>query len=248
MTYESFALVYDDLMQHVPYDSWIRFIETIFEKHQIKPRTILDLGCGTGEMTLRLSENGYLLTGVDQSSDMLAVAAQKSLERKLPVTWVEQDITVLKTQQAYDVVVSFCDVFNYLTEENDVRKAFQHVHSSLKEGGFFIFDVHSQKYVNDVLIGKSFSDADEQISFIWVCHSGNQPDEVEHELTFFVHDQKTSLYRRFDEVHIQRTFPMETYKKWLDAAGFEVAGIYGDYSLNRPDEKSDRLFFVSKKK
>lgn len=56
MTYERFALIYDDLMEDAPYDAWIAFLDRHMKKHGNGGARILDLACGTGELTVRLAE------------------------------------------------------------------------------------------------------------------------------------------------------------------------------------------------
>ena len=63
--YTSFAQVYDLFMDNVPYDEWCAYICETLKKHGIADGPVLDLGCGTGELTRRLAACGYDMTGVD---------------------------------------------------------------------------------------------------------------------------------------------------------------------------------------
>jgi len=57
------------------------------------------------------------------------------------------------------------------------------------------------------------------------------------------------MYVRFDELHKQRTFSIDTYKSWLEAAGFAVDSVTADFSsTNGPDTDSERVFFTCIKK
>ncbi len=78
MVYERFAIIYDALMKHAPYDKWVTFTTNIIEQFNVPVKTIIDLGCGTGELTIRLGKLGYEMIGIDQSNDMLTVAAEKA--------------------------------------------------------------------------------------------------------------------------------------------------------------------------
>ncbi|MBO8156014.1 MAG: class I SAM-dependent methyltransferase [Bacillaceae bacterium] len=248
MNYGNFAYIYDLLMEDAPYQDWVHFTEEMLEKVGFQPETIVDLGCGTGEITLRLAGKGFRMTGVDLSSDMLSVAAQKSFEQNLSIQWVKQDIRKLDTPIKYDLAISFCDVFNYLTEEEQLLNAFKRVFESLQEDGMFLFDVHSRSYINDFLAGKTFAEVYDEISYIWFCHPGELEDMVEHDLTFFLKTPNTGTYRRFQEYHVQRTFSPDVYKLCLHKSGFEVVGVYSDFQLQEPDDRSDRIFFVCRKK
>lgn len=75
-SYRKFAYVYDELMEDMPYPDWIRFARTAWERHGM-PRTVVDLGCGTGSITIPLVNAGFEVTGIDLSADMLAVARRK---------------------------------------------------------------------------------------------------------------------------------------------------------------------------
>lgn len=73
MIYQGFAGVYDELMTHAPYDEWVQWIQ-----QYMKPNAaIIDVGCGTGEISLRLAEKGHKVTGIDLSEEMLVFAQQK---------------------------------------------------------------------------------------------------------------------------------------------------------------------------
>ncbi|ORN67068.1 class I SAM-dependent methyltransferase, partial [Staphylococcus aureus] len=73
---------------------------------------ILDIGCGTGSLTVQLEALGNV-TGMDLSVDMLTVAAQKSAN----VNWLEGDMTSFDLQQQFDIITIFCDSLNYLQDE-----------------------------------------------------------------------------------------------------------------------------------
>ena len=63
--YTGFAEVYDRCMDNIPYDEWAQNIRNLLHKHGIKDGIVCELGCGTGEMTERLSEMGYDMIGID---------------------------------------------------------------------------------------------------------------------------------------------------------------------------------------
>lgn len=76
MSYRKFAYVYDELMEDMPYPDWIRFARTAWEKHGM-PKSVAELGCGTGSITIPLVNSGFEVTGIDLSADMLSVARSK---------------------------------------------------------------------------------------------------------------------------------------------------------------------------
>lgn len=247
MMYQSFAYLYDALMDEAPYDEWMALFKRKQSLYAPHAQTVLDLACGTGEITIRLLENGFDVTGVDLSADMLTVAQQKVSEKGYSIPLIQQDMTQLEGIGSFDAVVIFCDSLNYLKEESDFIETFSSVYDCLNDHGLFLFDVHSQYKIQNGYIGKSYSFNDDEISYIWNCFPGEFPDSVEHELTFFVYDEYTGKYDRYDEVHQERTFPVEQYKKWLEEAGFTIHSIDADFKDEPVTEKAERIFFTAQK-
>ena len=109
----------------------------------------------------------------------------------------------------------------------------------------FLFDVHSTHKIDHVFQSQTFADAAEDISLIWNAFPGEAANSVEHELTFFIRTEN-GLYERFDELHQQRTFPPDLYKKWLNEAGF-IEAVTADFTNDAPTNESERIFFKAKK-
>jgi SAM-dependent methyltransferase len=247
MTYEKFALLYDELMRDVPYDDWISFINKSALQYGIKEKRFLDLGCGTGEISIRLAKEGYAVTGVDLSAEMLAIAREKANESGTPLLLIEQDMSQLEDLGEFDMVGIFCDSLNYLQEEMDIVHTFERVYLHLKKGGLFLFDIHSLYKMNELFLNQTYAYNGEEISYIWQCFEGEYPDSVEHELAFFKLNYETKQYERYDELHIQRTFSIDQYVAWLNQTGFNIRSISADFLPKEPTEESERIFFVVQK-
>lgn len=240
------AALYDEFMIDAPYQEWVRFTKEILKDRHIKE--IIDLGCGTGEITLKLSEAGFQLFGVDYSEDMLTLAAQKAMEVNLPIQWYCQDLRSLEGFSNIDCAISYCDVINYITEKDELENVFGRVYDLLKPGGIYLFDVHSIFRIESRYKNQTFADVLEDSAYIWNCVEGESPGEVFHDLTFFT--IKGDHYIRFDEYHHQRTYPIHIYQKILQDSGFENIKTYADFSLkeNNVKEESERIFFYAEKR
>ncbi|MDT9025437.1 class I SAM-dependent DNA methyltransferase [Rossellomorea yichunensis] len=248
MSYERFAYVYDYLMQDVPYDGWLEFVNKQAKAYSIQGGKVLDIACGTGELSLRLVRDGYDVTGVDLSQDMLMVAQEKAFEMNVKINLFQQDMSKLDSLGEYDLITIFCDSLNYLEDEKDVKNTFESVYAHLKHDGLFLFDVHSIYKMTQIFINQTFTLSDDHVSYIWDCFPGEVPNSVEHELTFFVKDEETNQYERVEELHKQRTYPILTMKEWLEDAGFEVLNVSADFTQEAPTDHSERIFFTCKKK
>ncbi|MFD3447665.1 class I SAM-dependent DNA methyltransferase [Microbacteriaceae bacterium 4G12] len=242
MSYERFAFLYDELMSDVPYEKWVEFVERYMEHKG----SILDLACGTGNITLPLAKKGYNVVGVDLSEDMLAVAQQKLAEVGLFVPFYQQDMRELDLSQTFDCITIFCDSLNYLLEESSIQETFQKVWEHLRDDGLFLFDVHSLYKMHHLFQNQTYTVNEEDVALIWNCFEGEHPDSVEHEMTFFVRDE--DIYRRFDEFHTQRTYPVESLLAWLEKAGFSVISVTGDFTEAKVTSETERIFIAAQKK
>lgn len=236
------ARIYDLLMEDAPYGKWVEFTKKMVHRFKPDAQSMLDVGCGTGEITHRLQQEGFQMTGIDLSSDMLTVAQQK--DPRSNIKWMHQDMTALEGLKGYDCVVSYCDVFNYLTEDYQVQRAFDSIYYSLDAGGLFMFDVHSLDHIQEDLSGATFAEVRDDLSYIWFCDPGEKLNSVVHDLTFFVQNGKN--FQRFDEVHEQRGYERKVLECWLNQTGFELLGLYSDFS-EKPSSDGERWLFICRK-
>ncbi len=256
VAYRKFAYVYDELMEDMPYPEWIAFAEHAWSETS-SPRTVVDLGCGTGSIAIPLAVAGYQVTGLDLSEDMLAVARQKlertsqgtRLFREGSLQLTRQDMTSWTLPEQVDAVISFCDCMNYLLEEADVIRTFQATWNALKPGGTFIFDVHHPDTLRSYEEEQPFIWDEPSLAYIWTCERNDERNEIEHHLTIFAREEEAGagLYRRFEETHIQRAYDPEWIRKMLLQCGFKSVSCHGDFSWNAPIEDAARLFFVAVK-
>lgn len=248
MNYQAFASLYDSLMADAPYEKWIEFVERRLQLENLKGLSILDIGCGTGELLVLLQQSGAKVAGVDLSAEMLSLAKEKCERAGFSPPLFQQSMTNLEGLEEQDVVTIFCDSLNYLETEEDIQSTFKSVHQQLKAEGILLFDVHSISKVNKGFINQTFADDVENMAYIWTSFQGEYPNSVEHELTFFIKHEETGLFERSFELHKQRTFSIDQYKGWLREAGFDKVSIYADFTNEGPSEESERIFFFAKKK
>ena len=111
---------------------------------------VLDVGCGTGALTLKLAKAGFEVTGVDISQSMLAQLAERA--KGLNVKLVEADIFSLPfPDSCFDSAVSRWVLPHFSNWESALRE----VARVLKPGGVIVFDFPSREHVDYALFRKS---------------------------------------------------------------------------------------------
>jgi SAM-dependent methyltransferase len=243
-SYTEFAAVYDELMTDIPYDAYVELIDVA--AGGMNGKRVLDIGCGTGILSVKLAKQGAEVTGVDLSAEMLAVATTRAQALSLPVEFIEQPMQQLSGFTGYDVAVIAIDSLNYLQEREEVLSTFRQIHSALAVGGKLLFDVHSTFKTDVIFMEGPFTFDNDRIAYIWETEEGENPHSVYSELAFFVKGEK-DLYRRFDEVHTQRTFPVSDYVDMLVDVGFSIERVFADWEDEPPHEESERIFFQVRK-
>ncbi|MCG8539908.1 MAG: class I SAM-dependent methyltransferase [Clostridia bacterium] len=243
--YSGFAQVYDFLMKDVDYDGWVDYIEEIFISKGCKPQTILELACGTGNITNRLSKRGYDIVGIDISNEMLALAKNKAYDLRLDIKYLNQDMRQLNYSKKADSVICMCDGFNYILEENDLLSVLEKVYSLLKEDGVLIFDISSYHKLSEVLGNNVYAENFEDISYIWQNYFDYETNLCELGLTIFKRQDR--LFSRYQEYHYQRAYRVEEILEILKYIGFINICVYRAFSFEKIQYKDDRVFFVCKK-
>ena len=141
--YSSFASVYDQFMDNVPYEEWADYLTGLLGEYQVHDGLVLDLGCGTGSLTEILAKKGYDMIGIDNSEDMLQIAMEKRADSGLDILYLLQDMREFELYGTVAAVVSICDSMNYLTDYEDLVQTLKLVNNYLDPQGVFIFDLNT---------------------------------------------------------------------------------------------------------
>ncbi len=137
----AYSRYYNLLYKDKDYAGEAEYVRGLIARHCPEPRTVLDLGCGTGRHDLLLSQMGYEITGVDQSAEMLAIAkANADQSQSQSLDFIQGDIRSVRLGTTFDVVISLFHVISYQTTNEDLAAAFATARTHLKPGGIFIFD------------------------------------------------------------------------------------------------------------
>lgn len=232
MSYQEFAYYYDSLMDPQFYDDYMAFLD-----QHVSFQNAIELGCGTGEMTFRLLDEGKKIIATDLSDDMLEVMAEKAEMKGVKLPMFRMDMCDFEIDGKMDAVLCFCDSLNYITTIDGVKKVFASAYRSLKKGGAFVFDVNSLYKCNVILKDYCEENRDDDFYFHWDVKSDGHGDLVHHVIIEDLENKE-----RVDEIHHQRSFSKETYELLLKEAGFTKIAVYSDFGAYQ--ETCERLIFV----
>jgi ubiquinone/menaquinone biosynthesis C-methylase UbiE len=144
----------------IPHENSAKYYDFVFERRfglfygnltknnlakikQITPSgKILDFGAGTGRISIPLAEDGFSVTAVDCSSEMLAVLKRKAEAQKVSINTEFTLGTV--TSRDFDLAIAIFTVLAYIKTTAELTTVFEQIYTSLKPGGFFMFDLEKR--------------------------------------------------------------------------------------------------------
>lgn len=244
-SYRTFASVYDTFMNDVPYDEWGDYVHNLLQDYKIEDGLILELGCGTGALTEMLSAKGYDMIGLDNSEDMLEIAQEKKMESGSDILYLLQDMREFELYGTVRAVVSICDAMNYITEEDDLLTVFQLVNNYLDPGGIFLFDLNTLYKYEKIMGDCTIAENREEGSFIWENYFDSESGINEYDLTLFI-PENGDMYRKYEEVHYQKGYELETVKQLLEQAGLQFVTVYDAFTKEPQKPDSERIYVIAR--
>ncbi|HSH35281.1 class I SAM-dependent methyltransferase [Schnuerera sp.] len=241
--YKDFAFLYDQLMADIDYKEWYLYIKNILARFNKEPKSILEMACGTGNLSYYFAKDGYDLTCFDLSSDMLSIAYNK-LRKFKNITILNQNMIDFKLDRKYDGILSICDSINYIVNKDDLLQVFKNVKSHLNLDGIFIFDINSHYKLKEIIGTNTFVEDREDLLYIWQNYFDEKNNMGEFYLTFFVKEDN-GQYRRFDEEHLEKAYRIDEIVELLKLADFSEIHCFHEFTFEKPFETSERVSFVA---
>lgn len=221
---KDYSLSYDLLYRDKDYKKEVDFIEKIFKKYSLEPKTILELGCGTGGHALILSKLGYHITAVDRSIEMLKIAKEKAGKEKVSIEFIKRDIADCKLGKRFDVVIAMFSVIGYQTTDFLLSSAFKTAYNHLIPGGLFIFDCwYGSAVLKEKPVSKikkiELNNGEKVIRFTKPdLDALNHTVKVRFKLARL---KKGRIISETFESHLMRYFSPQEVKYFLEVAGFK---------------------------
>ncbi len=246
MSYEDFSRFYDLLTDNVEYEKRADYFCRLLSMCGINEGILLDLGCGTGSMSLAMAERGFDVIGVDSSVGMLNAAQQKMFASGRQMLLLNQSMEEIDLYGTVDCAICVLDGINHLDSENAVRATFEKVSLFMNRGGAFAFDVNTIYKHKSILADNVFVYEPDGVYCVWQNSYNADDGSVDISLDFF--EEEDGVYYRSGENFTERAYGLDDIKSWLEQAGFEVIGIYDDLTFDAVKQNSERAVFLAKKK
>ena len=241
------APLYDMLMTGVPYTMWITYLRQLLDERKARPRQVLDLACGTGNVSELLAREGFAVTGVDIAPGMIAQAQAKAAQAGLPITYVVQDAALLDLPgRRFDLCVSLFDSLNYITDPLRLQMAMERVAAHLSRNGLFIFDLNTEYALVNHFFDQDNLSSNDPLLYDWKSAFDPQTRLCRVQMNFR-YRAESGDERRFEEVHWQYAYRTEEIVAMLEEAGFDQIVTYKAYTLRQPVRSSDRIFYVARR-
>ena len=242
--YKALAGCYDRLTNDVDYRAVVDFYFEILRKEQVRPRTAVDLACGTGSVAVLLAKRGIHVTGVDLSEDMLTVAWDKASGMGNPPLFVCQSLQRLRLPRGVDLAVCALDSLDYITEPADCAEAIRRVYKCLNPGGIFIFDVNTPQKLR-AMDGQVFLDEDEDVYCVWRGEFDEKTNICSYGMDLF--RREGNVWQRSFEEHREYAYSEQQLRQFLRDAGFTGIRVYADRSFAQPGPGAQRIYFSARK-
>jgi ubiquinone/menaquinone biosynthesis C-methylase UbiE len=214
---------------------------------------VLELGCGTGRVSLPLARADIELVGIDRSAPMLARALKavrrRRIPKRIPLQFVRGDIRALPFEAgAFSMVLAPYGILQSLVRPRDLTSTLVSVARVLAPGGAFGIDLVPdvpkwREYRNrvqmrgraggaDITLVESVSqDRAKRLTMFeqrYISRRGGRTTEHTFDLTF-------------------RTLSVQQMTRQLNRAGFMVEAVLGDYQGRAWDDRADVWIILARK-
>ncbi len=215
------------------------------QAEKLGAKTVIDLGCDTGLLTLELAKRGYRVTGIEPSEAMLTIARGKPHANK--VEWLQGSFEKMDGLQA-DIVLMTSHVAQFFMNEEEWRAMLQAAYKALHVGGHLVFDV--RRLTKPPFISwptennrKQFKDAAAGIVEWWHKLLEVEDKLVRYELHYFFERSGEEIVSVNELVFREQ----EEVSESLADTGLKIETIYGNWDGSAASSSSPEMIFIAKR-
>jgi SAM-dependent methyltransferase len=160
--YANLAKWFEYLNDDCDYENWSQYL--ILKLKNFPISVGLDIGCGGGWFTRAFQKQGYQMTGLDISAEMLDYAQQTALKEGVRSEYILGDIAKIKLPKRFDFAMAINDCFNYVPK-NKFKSAIKNIGAALKKDGVLLFDVSSERKIREKVADTVSVDDREDVTY-----------------------------------------------------------------------------------
>lgn len=219
-------------------------VKKLLLKHIPQNSSILDICCGTGELAENLQNQGYQVTGLDGSSELLHYARIKAPQSK----FILEDARYFKLPASFNGVICTNFGFNHITELEDLTLTFKNVYEALLPGGLFVFDLRLDECYRGSWNGDILGDASDEQGWTLIRFY-NQETKIGN-IYITIYNPVDNSWKRSELNWFVKGYGLQEVTSALKEAGFTDINHYqaGTGMLfNRLSGKAGEYYFVTKK-
>lgn len=242
MAYNEFAYFYDEFNGEADYDALFQYVLKKLKDNGVQNGIVADFGCGTGDLTLMLSQAGYDVIAIDQSEEMLAVLRDKAdqLEISSNLLLLRQNLLELDLFGTIRAAISTFDTYSHIGPWPNFEKAIRKAAFFMEKGGVFVFDLNTP-YKNKKILGENlFTFEGPDADCRWQNHYLQEEQAVEIQIDIHYKDTGEDFHEQFKEY----SYELEQVKQVLGKYGFKIQSIEDGESFTKLREDSQRFVFT----
>ncbi|MGA7722145.1 MAG: class I SAM-dependent methyltransferase [Ignavibacteriaceae bacterium] len=215
-------------------------VELILNNVEMRPHdNILDLACGTGRHSILFAEKGYVVTAVDLSKNLLAIAQKSAEESRVKVNFIRSDLRQFSICTKFALVINLFTSFGYFEDDKENFKIINTAYNQLNNSGYFVLDFFNRRYIEKNLVPESVNTFTDKVVIQKRHIEGNRVNKS-------IIIEKDKIRKEYYES--VRMFGRDELLNAISCAGFRINSYFGDSDGNNFDlENSPRIIIIARK-
>ena len=250
------------------YDAWVVdwphevdfYQELLAQSPFARTNGVLEIACGTGRMALRLAQNGFNVTGLDISQELLEIARKKSSDTPT-VHWVKGDMRKFDLSKKFGCFIIPGHSFQFMITPDDQVNCLEHIKRHLVANGLLVIHIGHQNigwlaglldkkepiYEKNPIITNPVTGQEFRYSFAWTYEPSTQNASVSRKLEELDDHEKVVQIWEMEPMPLHCIFRFEM-EHLLSREGFCIEAVYGDFLKNELANESEDMIWITRNK